>query len=229
MVALLVVCTILMLLGVDLVVQAVERKRHPVAAAARTLPALTRGLWQRVVPQGMFLDSGHATATLESSGRVRVSVDQLVLAAIGKIDRIETLTLGAKVKRGQPILRLHRGDEALQINAPASGTIRDWNTSVMKDPALVYQRLYTPDGWMLELETERLEEELPLWKIAKDTGRWMADEINRLRLFAAEGIFSGTPEAVLADGGNPVEGFLAETDKTGWDRFNQEFLRSARR
>ena len=226
MVAFFVVCTIALFLGIDAVVQLVERRRGTSPALAPSIQpvAAGRSLWQRAVPAGVFLDSGHGSTTIEPSGHLHVGVDQLVLAAIGSIDRIETLPIGTSVKRGQPLLRLHRGADLLEVTAPASGKIRGWNESVLQSPALAFERLYAPDGWMIEIEPDRLDEEISLWKIAKETARWMSTELGRLRLLAAEGVFSAVP--ALADGGNPIEGFLSESTQGGWDRFNSEFLRS---
>lgn len=227
MVALLVVATIVCFLAIDLVVQAVERRRSPVTVTTKVRQAKFArqlGLWHRPIPSGVFVDPGHAWSLLDPTGSLKVGVDQLVLAAIGTVDRIETLPIGTEVRRGQPILRLYRGEQVLEVGAPASGAVREWNGALFQDPRLATDRLYADNGWLIKIVPDHLDEDLGLWKIARESARWIQSEVARVRALAAEGLFSATPVPVAADGGDPVEGFLAEAHPMGWDRFNESFL-----
>jgi glycine cleavage system H lipoate-binding protein len=150
----------------------------------------------------------------------------LVLAAIGRIDRVETLNPGTHVKRGQPLMRLRRGEQVVEITSPATGVVDGWNLPLLQDPKLAFERVYDEAGWLVEIRPEQLEAELPLFKIARETAQWLQNELGRLRALAAEGTFAAHAAPVMADGGDPVEGFLEVADPAGWERFNRLFLHS---
>lgn len=253
MVAILVVLTIVLLLGVDLVLQGLEARRARTLAAASDAPAFhstsgeidvgsvlasagerkpsekpaTRGrLWDLRIPRGLLLARGHVWALLQASGRVRIGADQLVLGALGGVDAIVPAKEGALVHRGDPFAVLWRNGHPIRLHAPVTGVVTSVNSSLVHHPDRLYRRLYEPDGWLAEIEPEAIESELPLLRVGESAARWIRAEFERLRTLAADGFAHAVPAEAraLADGGDLREGFLSEFDSEGWNLFEERFL-----
>jgi glycine cleavage system H lipoate-binding protein len=226
MVAVFVIATILAFLGVDYFVQRAERKgavgRVPVPGPIR---ALSR-LWAKTIPGGVLLHPGHAWGILQPGGSLLMGADQLVMGALGPVDRITTPAAGSAVRRGEPLLTLWRADRSLHVMSPADGRIGDVNAAVLERPGLALERLYEPGGWVVELVPEGLETEIGRFKVAKDALRYIQDEILRLKSFVVQGGLTpaGVPAAV-ADGGDLAEGFLGELESDAWTTFSRVFLK----
>ena len=214
MVAIFVVLFVLLALAIDSIV----RKMQPAAVLAvrREIP----------LPGGLFLDEGHTWAALEPSGRVRVGLDDLVRAAIGKADRVELPEPGKEIRKGEPLFTLVRNGRRAVLSAPMDGVVRAVNEELAESPAAVEHDPYRK-GWICALSPANLGSALSRFRIATDAKEWLKNERDRFDNFVAEQAWkSAVPGTAMADGGKPADGILDYLHDDAWKVFGREFLKN---
>jgi glycine cleavage system H protein len=171
----------------------------------------------------------HDVALAESHGWTRVEggelvvgADDLVQTALGPVDKIDLPPPGTRIRRGEPLFRLHRGDRTVAIRSPVTGTVSGANPRLANDPSLINEAPFTA-GWAVRLEAEgesprRQRRSLLQGRQAK---AWMRDEVDRLLA-----VLVGTPGGVpcLPDGGVLVDEVYRHIDDDTWRRVNASFF-----
>lgn len=214
MVAIFVVLFVLLALAIDSIV----RKMQPAEPLAirREIP----------LPGGLFLDEGHTWAALEPSGRVRIGLDDLVRAAIGKADRVELPEPGKEVRKGDPLVTLVRSGRRAVLSAPMDGVVRAVNKELAESPAAVEHDPYRK-GWMIALSPANLGAALSKFRIAGEASEWLKKERGRFDDFVAEQAWSSAvPGTAMADGGKPADGILDYLHDEAWKIFGRDFLKT---
>lgn len=146
MVALFVILTVIAFIAIDALVQRAEAREQRRAQ----LPALTsrerRGsvlaLEGVSVPQGMFFDVGHTWVDLDSSGRVRVGVDDFAQRAIGRIDAVEMLEVGRPVRRGETLFVVRQGERTAAFVAPVDGVVAAVNERLARRRTVIHNSAF---------------------------------------------------------------------------------------
>ena len=109
-----------------------------------------------------------------------------------------------------------------------SGTIREQNKDLNKNPSLVNTSPYS-DGWVYIIEpTNWLKESqfLIMWEKYKG---WLTSEITRLKDFLAVSIKPDVEYAhTLQDGGEVKDGILEDLGPEVWEDFQTNFLNVSR-
>jgi glycine cleavage system H protein len=214
MVAIFVVLFVLLALAIDSIV----RKLEPagVLAVRREIP----------LPGGLFLDEGHTWSALEPSGRVRIGLDDLVRAAIGKADQVELPEPGKEVRKGDPLFTLVRGGRRAVLSSPMDGVVKAVNKELTESPAAVEHDPYRK-GWICALSPANLGAALAKFRIAGEARDWLARERDRFDGFVAQQAWSSAvPGAAMADGGKPADGILDYLHDDAWTVFGREFLKN---
>ncbi len=224
MTAILVILTILVFIGVDAVVLAVRRRHAPalVAASVPVAPMLAPR-----PPQGIFLDPRHSWVRITTDGTLRVGIDDCLAEAVGEVEGVEVPPRGAQVKRGDPLLKLRSKGRTLVVPAPASGEVVAVNDHVAQQPWSVTRDPYGV-GWVVALWSRDQHEAIKPLRIGSAATAFLRAEMQRLADFLTPAM---TPATVplLADGGVPRKGALAELDGARWEAFQEEFLSPSRR
>lgn len=222
MVPLLVVVTIVAFLVLDLIVHRVRAKQKRGVIRAVPQPTVPEALeWTIQIPEGIFVSPGHAWVALETSGRVKVGMDDFAWQMLGTPDSMELPKLGSAVKAGEPLLTLYRGAHLARLVAPVDGVVQDVNTHLSGRPESGSKDPYQ-EGWMIALKPKDLARNLPGLAIAESARVFLEREVNRFRSLLAD--FQPSL-AVAADGGRPVRGIVSHLDAEAWDRFRREFMK----
>ncbi|HJW13732.1 MAG TPA: hypothetical protein VJ776_03500 [Thermoanaerobaculia bacterium] len=213
MVAIFVVVFVIVALTIDSIV----RRMGPapaVVAVRREVP----------LPGGLFLDTGHTWTALEPSGRIRVGLDDLVRAAIGRADKVEMPEPGTEIKRGEPLFTLVRGNRRAVLTAPVDGVVRSVNPDLSESAAALSHDPYRK-GWICALSPKNLGAALRNLKVAEEAGEWLRKERSRFEEFVASQAWgSAVPGTAMADGGKPADGILEFLNDEAWATFSREFL-----
>ena len=217
MVAIFVILTILLFVGIDAILQ--RRRQHQHALAPEPPPARS---WAPQLPAGLFLHPGHTWAEIYASGLVRMGLDDLVARLVGHVDRVRLRMPGEKVRRGEEILALEQSGRTLSLVAPVSGTIERVNNELLERPEAISNNPFR-EGWAYAIRPSRLGEEIGELKVAENARSWLADELQRCIdwLNAHSG---RAPSFAMQDGGTPVEGVLGHLDNRAWEAFQHQFL-----
>jgi glycine cleavage system H protein len=240
MVAIFVLLTIMVFLGVDYLVLRAQRKRIARGELVRSVglvpipvdenllprrrqyPVHDRGF---ALPHGLFFDRGHTWVRVRPSGEVRIGVDDFVQALLGRIDGVEMPAIGQKVRRGAPLLKLRQGDRSAGFVSPVDGIVTAVNGTVVRAPEALKQTPYQ-QNWLVTVQPTGLSATLKHLFIAEDALQWLRGELRRFRDFV-----SGVAPQVavvgetLQDGGQPVDGLLERMGNDVWEKFEKEFLR----
>jgi len=219
MTAILVILTILVAVTVDAVMLKLRRRRAAVEVPGPVVPML-----QPRPPQGIFLDPNHGWVRIATDGALRVGIDDFLAEAIGEVDAVEAPPRGSHVKRGDPLLTLRFRGRTLVVPAPAAGEVVALNEHVAEKPWTMTRDPYGV-GWVVALWTRDHHEAIKKLRIGSAAGAFLRQELQRLADFLTP---AGVPATVplLADGGVPRKGALADLDAARIEAFQHEFLSS---
>jgi len=219
MVALFVLATILICITIDYLVQRAQKKREVYQ------PQVVLSSESFILPRGYFFSKAHTWLELLFYGKVYVGVDDFISKVLGKVDAIEILPLGEKVKKGEPIFKIKQGARELTFLSPVTGKITAINPNILESPETILKDPYL-NGWILMIEPEDVASEVKNLLIGSEASRWLKNEIKRFREFISREApkFSPTLEPTLADGGLVIKGVLQNVDEKTWEKFEKEFI-----
>ena len=233
MVAILVVLTIVLFIGADLLVQWSRRRRGVQVAPIKTRVAgaadvLLPGLQPErfALPGGLFFHPAHTWANLLFSGQIKVGVDDFLQKLFGRIDAVTLPPVGTEVKQGQPLMSIRQGGRVAMLPAPVDGVVCAINGELAKSPNLLRREPYTR-GWLVALRPTDLTADLSRLAIGEGAFRWLKSELSRFEEFL-QGIMAVHQDALVgataADGGLSPDGLLERLDEESWKAFQSKFL-----
>jgi glycine cleavage system H lipoate-binding protein len=169
-------------------------------------------------PQGYYLHRGHAWAKIEEGASVRIGIDDFALRMLGPPDRIEAPLVGKEVRQSQAGMVLHRSGQTARILMPVSGVVTAVNSALREQGGLANQHPYS-DGWVLQVHSKSLRDDLKHLMIRNETKDFLAGEIDRLFEVIEE-----TAGPLAADGGQMGYDIYGSLPSIGWDRLSRTFL-----
>jgi glycine cleavage system H lipoate-binding protein len=224
MVALFVILFVVILLAIDLVIQA-RSKHYPIMAAVPHGSVAGHARETVRMPKSVFFHPGHTWARIQDGDNLEVGVDDFVQKALGGIDSLQLPMVGEFVRQGDPVITLHHGNRHVALVAPASGYVRAINRDAVENPRLVSENPYR-EGWLMMVEPAELAANLSLLHVAESAVTWIKEEVKRFREFLAGSIAQpATVGESMLDGGVPVSGALEHLDEEHMQSFEQQFLR----
>lgn len=220
MTAILVVLTVLVALGVDLVVMWARRRHRPAL-----VPSGLRPMLEPRPPQGVFLAPAHSWLRINTDGTLRIGIDDFLTEALGEIEAVTLPPRGAQVKRGDPLITLRVKGREVIVPAPAAGEVMAHNAFALNEPWTVARDPYGA-GWMVALWTRDHHEAIRPLRIGSAAAAFLRQEVQRLADFLTGVEPAAAP--VLADGGVPGRGSVSALDETRLAAFQEEFLGAGR-
>lgn len=155
--------------------------------------------WFRV-PVDVAFHPGHTWARRIAPDRVRVGLDDLAQAFVGRPESIAVPAVGTTLARGEQAWTLTADGQRFPMLAPVSGEVVAVNRELLADPA----RLSDPyeAGWLLEVRVPTRRDALKGLLSGERAQAWMGHAVDaiRTRMGAELG-------PVMQDGGAPVQGF----------------------
>ena len=224
MVALFVVAFAIVLLSIDLFIQA-RSKRYPIMAAAPLHTNHVAGRETLRVPKSVFFHPGHTWARLQDGDALEIGVDDFVQKALGGVDAITLPAVGQFVRQGEPVITVGHGGRQVRLVAPASGYVRAINRDAVENPGMVAANPYR-EGWLMMIEPAELANNLAVLHVAESAVNWIKSEVKRFREFLGKS--AAQPALVgesMFDGGVPMNGVLNQLDAQHVQDFEQQFLR----
>jgi glycine cleavage system H lipoate-binding protein len=221
MVALFVIATILLCVGIELLRDR-AKQRNTVPAAAQ-IPAD-----RFLLPKGYFISKAHTWVELTFAGEARIGVDDFAQKVIGTIERIDIAPLGSEIKKGETLLKVKHGNRMLSIPSPISGKILTVNDSLLASPDRLHQDPYLA-GWVAVIVPTNISADLRFLTIADEAAKWLRKEVSRFRDFIKAQSQIGVPVpagVTMLDGGAPLSGVLEQFNENTWNAFQNEFLKA---
>lgn len=165
-----------------------------------------------------YYHPGHGWATVSSSHRVTIGIDDFSTQMIGDIDRAELPETGQTLHQGEPFVVLHRGARALIQVSPVSGHVVEVNKKVRHNPGLL-KGSPLESGWIARIVPTSLEKDLRNLLKGLVADGWRESVRARLVQLTAPSV--GT---LLQDGGEIIHNLGDRLSDEDWDRLVQEFF-----
>src|SRR5512140_318846 len=116
MVAIFVIATILLCVGIELLRD--RAKQRKLAPAAAQVPAD-----RFLLPKGFFISKAHTWVELTFAGEARIGVDDFAQKVIGTIERIEVAPLGSEIKKEDTLMTIFQDNRMISVPAPINGKV----------------------------------------------------------------------------------------------------------
>jgi glycine cleavage system H lipoate-binding protein len=211
MVVLLFILTVLGCITVDLYLRRRESRRAAESVVrrepARVLPESAYEL-----PGGLFFHGGHTWAKLESSGAVQVGLDGFAQGILGRIDRFELPSPGAKVRQGEPVFAAIQSGKRIEFVSPVDGVVCAVNDQINSDLQGAKKEPYEK-GWAFAIRPSNFVQNLKKLRIGAEASAWLEKEVRSFSEFLF--LHRAVPQEVgvtLPDGGIHAEGILETMD-----------------
>jgi glycine cleavage system H lipoate-binding protein len=160
----------------------------------------------RCPPADRLLHARHAWTRMVR-GRAEVGLDDLAQRAVGPIDSLDPLAVGATVKQGDRLFSVMRAGRRLDIKAPCSGVVSEVNPAAIARPACIND---TPYAWVVRLESTGAAHERAQLQQGPS---WFRSEVDRLLTALSP---AGAP--AMADGGVVVADIAGQIDDDKWQQ-----------
>lgn len=177
-------------------------------------------------PEGLFFDKNHTWAHLETAGKAKVGLDDLLLHLTGEVKVNYLKKMGDKVGKGEMIACLQQDGKELNITAPVSGEITNMNMALNSNPQQLMADPYQK-GWLYKVKPSNWVNETQSLYLGDETKEWSKRELDRFKDFAANTLnkLHQKPEMVsLQTGGELVDHPLSELSGADWFNFQNNFL-----
>jgi len=226
MAALFMVFLLVAFLVTDIIYRRVIAKKVMVEApAVERIPIpFDLQLEKLALPGGLFFHQGHTWAKLDTTGNVKVGLDDFVQKIIGRIDGIKPRKVGDSIFQGDKLFTIQQGKRKADFNSPVDGVIDSINEEIVTNPKAIKENPYEM-GWIYSIKPTNLPTNIKSLSIAEDALAWLKKEVQKFREFIAEQFVSDKMLGkTLADGGVPVEGVMEHMDDFSWMKLQEEFL-----
>lgn len=225
MVALFVIMTILVCVGIDGVVQWKKAKKESASRnlADQLVPA--EAFANLSAPANLFLDTGHTWVEVKPSGRAMIGIDGFAQKLIGRIDDVVLPEVGKEIRRGDVLFAVKQDNRRAAFASPIDGEVVVVDRELPWHPEMIQDNPYK-EGWICSVVPKNLAKNLKHLVTAEEAKAWLKTEAQRFQeFFAAQAADNMQLGQVLQDGGQLMGGLLEYTDDRTWKQFNEMFLR----
>lgn len=228
MVALFVILTILVCVGIDGIVQYRKAKKEHASRSLADQLVPVEAFANLTAPANLFLDSGHTWVEVKPSGAATVGLDGFAQKLIGRIDDVVLPEVGKEVRRGDVLFALKQDNRRAAFASPVDGVVTSVDKELAWHPEMIQNDPYK-EGWICSVIPQNLAKNLKQLFTADEAGSWLKSEAKRFQeFFAAQPLESMQLGQVLQDGGQLTGGVLEFADDGTWKQFNEMFLRPQR-
>jgi glycine cleavage system H lipoate-binding protein len=172
------------------------------------------------MPVDPYYHCGHTWARIEGGGNIRIGLDDFAHRLLGPFSEIKTPLIGKTVGRDRAALTIARGDKSAQVLSPVDGVVTAVNPDLQKDRDVISQHPYT-NGWMLQLHTVNLRQDLAQFMMGQKSADFFNDEIQDLYE-----LIEDAAGPLAADGGFLDSDIYGRLPQMGWKRLTDRFLTS---
>jgi glycine cleavage system H protein len=221
MVAIFVLLTFILFIGIDLLVLKAQKKKHPAFdnGLIADIAVFTKEAF--MAPLDLFLSKGHTWAQKNEYGLIKIGIDEFILKALGKISLTKIADPGKQINKGEVIFEGIAGNKTFKFRSPVDGTVK------FSNPNILNKRITDPYGedWGILVAADNFLESKDSLFSGNELKSFLRNEFAKLKDFLHHHTLR--PElagATMLDGGNVVEGAVSSITETGLADFEKEFL-----
>ncbi len=225
MVALFVILTILVCVGVDGIVQVRKGRKERVSRNLADELVPVEAFANLSAPANLFLDTGHTWIEVKPSGAANIGLDGFAQKLIGRIDDVVLPEVGKEINRGDVLFAVKQDNRRAAFASPIDGIVTSVDKELPWHPEMIQSDPYK-EGWVCSLKPKNLAKNLKQLLAADEANDWLKTEARRFQgFFAAQQLENMQLGHVLQDGGQLTGGVLEFADDGTWKQFNEMFLR----
>ncbi len=174
---------------------------------------------------GLYYDKSHTWAFMDEDGLVKVGIDDFIQHVTGPLTRIKMKSPGERIRKGKLAVSIIQDGKQLDISAPVSGIIREYNSMLNTNTSIINSSPCT-EGWVYKIEPTNWLQEVQFLIMGKTYREWLKTEFLRLKEFLMDPIRPGVVEYanVLQDGGELKDSILMEFGPKAWEDFQTNFI-----
>ena len=172
----------------------------------------------QVPTSNYYLHGGHAWALPESSGQVRVGLDDFSQKILGPADELKLPDIGKVYYQNHVFMAQIRQRHKAPFLAPVDGTIESVNPKVRQKPQLIHDDPYG-EGWLFLVNPTNLQPNKENLLFGEANAIWIDQESHRL-LDLMESAIGVT----LPDGGAIIDDVYGHYPELGWRPLVQDFF-----
>ena len=195
-----------------------RRRKDSDVAAQQGVNSLSMSKIMNLLPAGVFLQPSFTWSKILDSGHVLIGVHPVLMGLIGDPDAIKTLPESKKVKKGEPLLEIHKDSKILRVKAPVAGTITAINQNFEETS---WDNL--GGTWLYTLKPEKISSEISNWLIADKSSEWLQGKFQLMTNFFMQSLPQKKLGLTMTDGGELPVGVLSQFDKKTWQDFEKKF------
>lgn len=215
MVVLLFVLTIVAFVTADYFIQ--KKKKIGFAGEPEPVPIPISQV-MNLIPKGVFLQPSLTWSKIQDNGSLKIGLNPIVLGLIGDMDEIELQGQDKAVKKGEPLLKIRKGEKLLHIQSPVAGKILQLN-----QPALHGTNWKNvSQSWLYTVEPENLAQEVSNWFIAEKAQNWLNQKYAQIKEFFMQSLPTEQLGVTMADGGDIPVGILSQFEQETWQKFEEK-------
>lgn len=176
-------------------------------------------------PKGLYYDKTHTWAFMEKDGMVKVGIGDFLQHVTGPLTSVKLKYAGERIKKGKKILSIIQTGKQLDIYAPFSGTIIEFNQALTTDSSILNSSPYV-EGWIYKIEPTNWLKEIQFFITGDTYKEWLKSEFERLKEFFAITINHEKVEYahILQDGGELKDSILLGFGPEVWEDFQTSFI-----
>jgi glycine cleavage system H lipoate-binding protein len=155
------------------------------------------------------------------SDKIKAGIDDFVIHALGKLQISEIIPAGTKIKKGDVMIKGKFDSKSVNFLSPIDGVIDSINKNII---GKIINDPYEND-WGVVIKTADANFSLSQLFLGTNAVNWMKNEFKKLKDFLVMNSYK--PELVgvtMYDGGNVVEGAIANLDENSMKDFEAMFL-----
>lgn len=184
----------------------------------------TNDIAAHAIPSGYGLCCNHLWIQELPSGARRIGVDELLQRFIGVPDRIDLMSPGHIVTRGESLAVIQRDGKELHIKSPFDAQVSRTNMQLVATPNVVSSNPYRV-GWLYQLARLDPGRDRDTSRKGYDAVKWLTDESLRLTDFLQKHLTRPEPVGItLADGGTLRTGLMDYLNQEQIIEFEETFL-----
>lgn len=220
MTVVLVVCTLLLFLAADYLVQRVRASRVGRLAGAAEV-ALVAG--NPDLPADVELLINHTWTRQDDRGNTVLGMDALLARALGAVENVLLPEPGSMMTPATADITLAAGARSLELASPVPGRVVEVNSALLQNPSLAKDDPYGA-GWLVKLRPVPDRNAVYASYVIRRPVEWLRAQGEQMKEF----FLLSSPQLELVpvtmqDGGEPVEGVLQGFDDEVWDTFKNRF------
>lgn len=173
-----------------------------------------------MLPTGVFIQPSFTWGKILETGNLMVGIQPILMGLVGKADEIELPEKSARVKKGDILFKIKKGEKVLKLKSPVSGEITAVNSLLLDESD--WQNL--SQNWIFTIKPENMGLEIGNWLFAEQSKDWINKTFQQIKNFLTLSLPQTQVGITMADGGDIPVGILSQFDEKTWSSFEEKFI-----